>query len=77
MIPTNGFPENRESAVVNSIIKDKKSFVEYIALILGDDYLFTLLEGSMLEKSGFSLVVRAAEEDWGFDMPTRADKWIR
>ena len=53
MIPTIGLPEERESAVVNSVIKDKRSFVEYIALILGDDYLFSLLEESILKNSGF------------------------
>ena len=52
-IPTSGLPEERESAVVNSVIKDKRSFVEYIAFILGDDYLLTLLEESILGKSGF------------------------
>lgn len=53
MIPTLGLPEERESAVVNSVIKDKRSFVEYIAFILGDDYLLSLLEESILGKSGF------------------------
>lgn len=53
MIPTVGLPEERESAVVNSVIKDKRSFVEYIAFILGDDYLLSLLEESILGKSGF------------------------
>ena len=53
MIPMTGVPEERESAVVNSVIKDKRSFVEYIALILGDDYLFTMLEESMFGKTGF------------------------
>ena len=53
MIPTWGLPEERESAVVNSVIKDKRSFVEYIAFILGDDYLLSLLEESILGKSGF------------------------
>ena len=53
MIPTKGLPEERESAVVNSVIKDRRSFVEYIAFILGDDYLLTLLEESILGKSGF------------------------
>ena len=52
-IPTSGLPEEREGAVVNSVIKDKRSFVEYIAFVLGDDYLFTLLEESILGKSGF------------------------
>ena len=53
MIPTSGLPEERESAVVNSVIKDKRTFVEYIAFILGDDYLLSLLEESVLGKSGF------------------------
>ena len=53
IIPTTGLPEERESAVVNSVIKDKRTFVEYIAFILGDDYLFTLLEESVLGTSGF------------------------
>lgn len=53
MIPTAGLPDERESAVVNSVIKDKKSFIEYIAFILGDDYLLSLLEESVLGKSGF------------------------
>ena len=53
MIPTTGLPEERESAVVNSVIKDKRTFVEYIAFILGDDYLLTLLEESILGTSGF------------------------
>ena len=52
-IPTKGLPDERESAVVNSVIKDKRSFVEYIAFILGEDYLLTLLEESLLGKSGF------------------------
>ena len=30
----------------------------------------------ILEKNGFTLVVHAAEEDWGFGTPTLADKWI-
>ena len=31
----------------------------------------------VLEKNGFALVVRGAEEDWGYPQPTIADKWIR
>ena len=31
MIPTSGFPDDRESAAVNSVVKDRASFVEYIA----------------------------------------------
>lgn len=54
MIPTSGFPEDRESAVVNSVVKDKRSFVEYVAFVLGEDYLLTMLEDKNLQKSGFA-----------------------
>lgn len=30
-----------------------------------------------LEKNGFVLVVSASDEDWGFDCPTKVDKWIK
>ena len=53
LIPTSGFPEERESSVVNSIVKDKKSFVEYVAFVLGDDYLMTVLEENVMGQSGF------------------------
>ena len=31
----------------------------------------------VLEKNGFALAVSAADEDWGYAKPTKADKWIR
>ena len=31
----------------------------------------------VLEKNGFELLVRGAPEDWGYESPTPADKWIR
>ena len=31
----------------------------------------------VLRKNGFELVVHAVGEDWGYDAPTIADKWIR
>ena len=63
---------------------------EAIALMV--DYLYTQTDieivtaSSMIEndactkalkKNGFSLVKSAAEEDWGYDHPTLANKWIR
>ena len=53
MIPTKGLPAERESAVVKSIIKDKKTFLEYIAFVLGDDYLFSYLKNKRINESGF------------------------
>lgn len=50
-IQTTGIPESRDAAVINSVIKDKKSFLAYIAFILGDDYLVSLFEAMQkLEK---------------------------
>lgn len=53
MIPTTGVPEEREQAIVNSVVKDRQSFVSYIAFVLGDDYLISLMEGKQLGESGF------------------------
>lgn len=53
MIPTSGFPDDRESAAVNSVVKDRTSFVEYIAFALGDDYVASMLEGKQMGESGF------------------------
>ncbi len=32
---------------------------------------------NVLKKTGFDLVDHAVEEDWGYETPTIADKWIR
>ena len=31
----------------------------------------------VLEKNDFALVATGVDEDWGFENPTAADKWIR
>jgi len=53
MIPTKGFPKERESAVVNSVIKNKDLLVEYIEFALGDDRISSMLERQEMGKSGF------------------------
>jgi len=52
MVPTTGIPEDRENAVVNSVVKDKRTFVEYVAFVLGDSYLLSLMEERSLASSG-------------------------
>jgi hypothetical protein len=52
MVPTAGIPEDRENAVVNSVVKDKRTFVEYVAFVLGDSYLLSLMEERSLTSSG-------------------------
>lgn len=53
MIPTSGIPEEREAAVINSIVKNRLAFVEYIAFVLADDYLISLIEEKQLGETGF------------------------
>lgn len=53
MIPTTGLPGDRERAIINSVVKDRASFVEYISFVLGDDYIASLMENKQLEESGF------------------------
>ena len=52
-IKTVDIPEARESAVVNSIVKDKNGFFQYITFLLGDDYLLSMLDQQNLASSGF------------------------
>ncbi len=48
MIPTAGIPEGREAEVIKNVIKNviktKNQFIEYVAFILGDDYVQSFLE---------------------------------
>ena len=43
LIPTE-IPLDRDDIVVRSILKDKRAFVDYLAFILGDDYVLSALE---------------------------------
>lgn len=43
LIPTE-MPSERDNMVVKSILKDKKAFVDYLAFILGDDYVSSAME---------------------------------
>jgi hypothetical protein len=43
LIPTE-MPIGRDDMVVRSILKDKRAFVDYLAFILGDDYVLSALE---------------------------------
>lgn len=43
LIPTE-MPSDRDDLVVKSILKDKKAFVDYLAFILGDDYVLSAME---------------------------------
>jgi hypothetical protein len=44
IIPTDGLPEDREKAVVSSIVSNRDCFYRYIAFLLGDDAILSVLE---------------------------------
>ncbi len=46
MIPTANLPESRDKAVIQSVVKDKSTFLEYVDFILDDNHLLSLLEQS-------------------------------
>lgn len=52
MVSISGIPDTRENAVVNNVVKDKRSFVEYVVFVLGDDYLLSLMEDRELKSAG-------------------------
>ena len=43
LIPTE-MPEERDDNVIKSILKDRRAFIDYLAFILGDDYVMSALE---------------------------------
>lgn len=48
-----------------------------IEIITASTMVENQASANVLRKNGFSLVVHAVEEDWGFARPAIVDKWIR
>ena len=48
-----------------------------IEIVTASTMVENLASANVLRKNGFELVVHAVDEDWGFETPTVADKWIR
>ena len=51
MIPTENMPDDREKAVVSSVVNDKKCFYRYIAFLLGDNLVVSALESMDMNES--------------------------
>ncbi len=47
-----------------------------IEIITASTMIENAASAAVLKKNGFDLVVHAVPEDWGYDEPTIADKWI-
>lgn len=51
-ISTDGIPEEREKEIFRSIIKDSHTFLKYVAFLLSDDFLLSMLENLEQKYSG-------------------------
>ena len=51
-VPTEGMPENREQAVISDIVHDKACFYRYVAFLLGDSYILSVMESDAEDKDG-------------------------
>ena len=69
-IKTENIPDDRESAIVNEIIKDKNGFIQYISFLLGDDYLLAFLENKHQMKNSFMF-------GYGEPIPSLYEKMLR
>ena len=47
IIPTDGLPDDREKQVVSSVVSDRDCFYRYIAFLLGDDSILSMLEANI------------------------------
>ncbi len=66
MIPTSNLPESRDSAILQSVVKDKSTFLEYVDFILDDNHLLSMIEQDDNQMNGngegFSQVYPAVYE---------------
>ena len=54
IIPTEGLPEDREKQVISSVVSNRDCFYRYIAFLLGDDAILSVLETNAADGSGKS-----------------------
>lgn len=58
VIPTEGLPEEREKTVVSNVVKDKDCFYRYIAFLLGDDQILSVIEADSAESGNYASATR-------------------
>lgn len=51
-IPTKGIPAERDNEVFRSIIKDKYTFLRYVAFLLSDDFILVAIEQLEMKRNG-------------------------
>ena len=70
-IPTSGIPANRDSAVFSDIVRDKNTFLTYIAFLLSDDYLSAFLESMSKGKGDYRFL------NMNFDAPILYERMLK
>lgn len=58
VIPTEGLPEEREKSVVTRVVNNKECFYRYIAFLLGDDQILSIIEANAAERGNYSSATR-------------------
>ena len=58
IIPTEGMPEDREKQVISSVVSNRDCFYRYIAFLLGDDAILTVLETNAAEGNSHGSMAR-------------------
>ena len=72
IIPTTGLPEDREKAVVTSVVSNRDCFYRYIAFLLGDDEILSVIESNEAENGiGSSMNTKA------YQIPALYEKMLR
>ena len=71
-IQTKGLPEDREKAVVSSVVSNRDCFYRYIAFLLGDDSIMSALESSVLGKE-----IAAKQNRPAYNLPALYEKMLQ
>lgn len=72
IIQTKGLPEDREKAVVSSVVSNRDCFYRYIAFLLGDDSILSALESSVLGKE-----IAAKQNRPAYNLPALYEKMLQ
>ena len=72
IIPTEGLPDDREKQVVSKVVRDRDCFYRYIAFLLGDDSILSMLEANKAEGETHDTMSRQ-----GYHVPALYEKMLQ
>ena len=59
VIPTKGLPDNREKEIVARVVNDQACFYRYIAFLLGDDKIISMMESNVMNGGTYNTSVHS------------------